>query len=135
MHTQPSSAHSESLALCFLSSAAKAADPAVTLASDKLLEVSGDVTVKQWSTLTVARWPDASRNSRRTSYIATLVAHRGKLNNAVYRPCQFFQLIPTRMYLHKLWLTYHNPILNTPKWSVHSNQLISNPSMQDGVGC
>ena len=46
MHTQPSSAHLESLALCFLSSAAKAADPAVTLASGKLLEVSGDVTVK-----------------------------------------------------------------------------------------
>ena len=47
MHTQPSSAHLESLALCFLSSAAKAADPAVTLASSgKLLEVSGDVTVK-----------------------------------------------------------------------------------------
>ena len=45
----------------------------------------------QWSTLTVARWPDASRNSRRTSYIATLVVRRGKLNNAVYRPCQFFQ--------------------------------------------
>ena len=74
---------------------------------------------RQWSTLTVARWPNASRNSRRTSYIATLVARTGKLNNAVYRPCQFFQLIPTRMYLHKLWLTYHNPILNTPKWSVH----------------
>ena len=46
MHTQPSSAHLESLALCFLSSAAKAADPAVTLASGKLLEVSSDVTVK-----------------------------------------------------------------------------------------
>ena len=46
MHTQPSSAHLESLALCFLSSPAKAADPAVTLASGKLLEVSGDVTVK-----------------------------------------------------------------------------------------
>ena len=42
MHTQPSSALLESLALCFLSSAAKAADPAVTLASGKLLEVSGD---------------------------------------------------------------------------------------------
>ena len=46
MHTQPSSAHLESLALCFLSLAAKAADPAVTLASGKLLDVSGDVTVK-----------------------------------------------------------------------------------------
>ena len=46
MHTQPSSAHLESLALCFLSSAAKAADPVVTLASGKLLAVSGDVTVK-----------------------------------------------------------------------------------------
>ena len=43
MHTQPSSV--ELLALCFLSSAAKAADPAVTLASGKLIEVSSDVTV------------------------------------------------------------------------------------------
>ena len=34
MQTQPSPVHLKSLALCFLSSAAKAADPAVTLASD-----------------------------------------------------------------------------------------------------
>ena len=46
MGTQPSSAHLASLARCFLSSAAKAADPAVTLASGKMLETSGDVTVK-----------------------------------------------------------------------------------------
>ena len=45
MHTQPNSAHMELLALCFHSSAAKAADPAVTLASGKLIEVSSDVTV------------------------------------------------------------------------------------------
>ena len=46
MDTQPSSAHLASLARCFLSSATKAADPAVTLTSGKMLETSGDVTVK-----------------------------------------------------------------------------------------
>ena len=46
MDTQPSSAHLASLAQCFVSSATKAADPAVTLASGKMLETSGDVTVK-----------------------------------------------------------------------------------------
>ena len=40
---------SHQLALCFVSFAAKAADPAVTLASGKLLEVSGDVTVSRLS--------------------------------------------------------------------------------------
>jgi len=44
-HFHPSSEHFTSLALCFRCSAAKAADPAVTLASVKVLGLSGDVTV------------------------------------------------------------------------------------------
>ena len=46
MDTQPRSAHLASLARCFLSFATKAADTAVTHAAGKILETSGDVTVK-----------------------------------------------------------------------------------------
>ena len=43
---------------------------------------------EQWSAFT--RWPDASTNSHRASYITILVARRD------------IQPIPTREYLHKL---------------------------------
>ena len=46
MDTHSSSAHLASLDLCLRSSMAKATDLAVTLTSGKLLETSGDVTVK-----------------------------------------------------------------------------------------
>ena len=50
----PSSAHLASLARCFRSSATKAADPSVPLALGKLLETSGDVTVKSKAALRLA---------------------------------------------------------------------------------
>ena len=46
MHTHPSSAHFESLALCFLASANRAEDPHRTLASVKVIGLSGEVTVR-----------------------------------------------------------------------------------------
>ena len=61
---------------------------------------------EQWSTLTVARWPDASKNSHRASYITILVARRGKLNDG--GPAIFSQLIPTRKHLHKLLIVVVN---------------------------
>eukprot|EP00731_Ephydatia_muelleri_P017593 Em0010g691a len=46
MHTHPSSAHFESLALCFLASANRAEDPHLTPASVKVIGLSGEVTVR-----------------------------------------------------------------------------------------
>ncbi|KAL5494217.1 hypothetical protein EMCRGX_G015501 [Ephydatia muelleri] len=43
MHTHPRSAHSESLALCFLASATRAEDPHLTPASVKVVLLSGEV--------------------------------------------------------------------------------------------
>ncbi|KAL5499464.1 hypothetical protein EMCRGX_G010890 [Ephydatia muelleri] len=50
MHTHPSSAHFESLALCFLASANRAEDPHLTPASVKVIGLSGEVKVaiKWW---------------------------------------------------------------------------------------
>ena len=45
MHTHPSSAHFESLALCFLASANRAEDSHLTPASVKVIGLSGEVTV------------------------------------------------------------------------------------------
>ena len=42
MHTHPSSAHFESLALCFLASATRAEDPPLTPASVKVVGLSGE---------------------------------------------------------------------------------------------
>ena len=44
-HTHPSSAHLESLALCFLASATRAEDPHLTPTSVKVVGLSGEVTV------------------------------------------------------------------------------------------
>ena len=46
MHVHPSSEHLASLAECFLSSAATAADPAVRPASERRDGLSGEVTVR-----------------------------------------------------------------------------------------
>ena len=46
MHTHPSSAHLESLALCFLVSATRAEDPDLTPASVKVVGISGEVIVR-----------------------------------------------------------------------------------------
>ena len=46
MHTHPSSAHFESLALCFLASANRAEDPHLTPASVKVIGLSGEVIVR-----------------------------------------------------------------------------------------
>ena len=46
IHGQPSSKHLASLKLCLHTSAARAADPPVTLASSKVLDFSVDVTVR-----------------------------------------------------------------------------------------
>eukprot|EP00731_Ephydatia_muelleri_P002396 Em0001g2396a len=46
MHTHPSSAHFESLALCFLASANRAEDPHLTPASVKVIGLSSEVTVR-----------------------------------------------------------------------------------------
>ena len=46
MHTHPSSAHFESLSLCFLASANRAEDPHLTPASVKVIGLSGEVILR-----------------------------------------------------------------------------------------
>ena len=55
MHVHPSSEHFLSLAECFLSSVATAADPAVTPASERLDGLSGDLTVRSKNSWLAAR--------------------------------------------------------------------------------
>ncbi|KAL5488937.1 hypothetical protein EMCRGX_G017964 [Ephydatia muelleri] len=68
MHTHPSSAHFESLALCFLASANRAEDPHLTPASVKVIGLSGEVTVRSKA----AGLPISSADSKCPLYSSAL---------------------------------------------------------------